>query len=1197
MALAPKRTYRPGTTLVELVVASLVMLVVMGAVLPLVANARRHWEAARNNTDVLQNGRILTAHLQMHLSQATRITSVSPVGQTLGSIEFEDADGDTLRYDVTNDNQVQYGLVASQSELAGPVTQFRFTCYAGDDLNTPITDVSDIRFIKIVSTVNSTSDATKQKTFPTSVYLHVNGNNLTETTMGTPFEFNTSLGKEPALAAIDSTHTLCAYEGDGDDGWATILAVNPSTWAITQGTPFEFDTVKGKTPALALIDASQYLCAYSGDGDDGWATILTVDTDTWTVTQGTPFEFDANKGQTPALVQIDDDHYLCAYTGDDDGWAVVLTPGNGLVAHWKLDEASGTTAADASGNGHTGFLINMAGNEWTTGTVEGALAFSGYNDYIGVRHADDFLIDNGTVALWFKADDVSNRGELFSKDSSGYDTGGHLTIYVENSKLEVRLQSTGSSYEVDSDATLQDDTWYHAALSWGSEGMTLYLDGSEVDTDAYAGGLGTTSGGTGNYEPLALGACTWVSGNLTLTPIQYYFDGIIDDVRVYNQALDAAEITALAETLGCQEFTEAKVETETSSITLDTPGSTSTGDLLITAVATDGSTDDSLTPPVGENWTEINTNTNTNGNAVTLGTWWKLAEVSESATHQFTWSGAQQAYAWMMRFSGHDTTDPIDISVAANSTSSSPTSPAVISTVDNALILRLGAFDDRDISVDSPGLAGHTAITMDSSTANSGLVAQWKFDESSGTTATDASGNGHDGTLTNMSGSEWTTGTLNGALRFDGSNDRVSCGNFDVTGGDGHITLCAWMKADDFGTSDARFLAKTTSTAEQSHYWMLSTYSGTRLRFRLKTNGSTTTLYSDSGVLSTGVWTHVAATWDGSTMRVYANGTERKSTSKSGTLSTSSSVEIAIGNNPPGAGEVPFDGLIDDVRIYNQALNSVELADVAAGSGGGPPVSSGIVSGAAGFVIQTSSGSSGTSSFALTASEEARLVTLAIAPSTQTSSDAVSTITKSAAYEFDSSKGKTPTLVQIDSTHYLCAYSGDGDDGWAVVLTVNTGNWTISKGTPFEFDSSKGMRPALAQIDGTHYLCTYTSDEDDGWVTVLTVNTSTWTLSQGTPFEFEQGKGMEPALVGMGSDNFLCAYRGDGDDGYSMVLIVDTDTWTISHQSFAFEFDTNTGKTPALTQIDTDHYLCAYAGNDDDGWSVVLMPSTTGIAP
>jgi len=158
------------------------------------------------------------------------------------------------------------------------------------------------------------------------------------------------------------------------------------------------------------------------------------------------------------------------------------------------------------------------------------------------------------------------------------------------------------------------------------------------------------------------------------------------------------------------------------SMTISTPA-TNTGDLLIAAVATDGDTSTTIAAPSG--WTLINSGAN--GSAVTLAAWWKLAVASEPANYTFSWSGAnrQQAYGWMMRFSGQDANNPIDACSTANDSSITPTSPAVTTKVNNCLILRTGAFDDNSITVDNPTLlSGHTTITADksSSTASSGVV-------------------------------------------------------------------------------------------------------------------------------------------------------------------------------------------------------------------------------------------------------------------------------------------------------------------------------------------------------------------------------------------------------------------------------------------------------------------------------------------
>jgi hypothetical protein len=74
-----------------------------------------------------------------------------------------------------------------------------------------------------------------------------------------------------------------------------------------------------------------------------------------------------------------------------------------------------------------------------------------------------------------------------------------------------------------------------------------------------------------------------------------------------------------------------------------------------------------------------------------------------------------------------------------------------------------------------------------------------------------------------------------------------------------------------------------------------------------------------------------------------------------------------------------FNGRLDDVRIYNFALSAAEVAELAQWSGG----SSGTVSGGAGYVMQSASGSSGTSAFLLGSQNEARTLTIAIAPNPQ----------------------------------------------------------------------------------------------------------------------------------------------------------------------------------------------------------------------
>jgi hypothetical protein len=262
------------------------------------------------------------------------------------------------------------------------------------------------------------------------------------------------------------------------------------------------------------------------------------------------------------------------------------------------------------------------------------------------------------------------------------------------------------------------------------------------------------------------------------------------------------------------------------------------------------------------------------------------------------------------------------------------------------------------------------------------------------------------------------------------------------------------------------------------------------------------------------------------------------------------------------------------------------------------PTSSGPVSGGAGYIRQSSGGSSGTSDFSLTASEEARMVTIAIAPASP--GPAPSAISKHTPYEFDTAKGKHCKLARIDDTHYLCVYTGDGDDGWAVLLIVDPDTWEVTKGTPLEYDPIKGKEACLAQIDSTHFICAYQGNNDWAYATVLAVNTVSNTVVQESVSlienESEVTAGKKPAIVKINNNRFLLAYEGKDQDGFAAVLTVDSDAWEISIAT-PLEFDTAKGKEADLLQIDSSHYLCAYAGDGDDGWAVILSPGTQEILP
>jgi hypothetical protein len=202
-----------------------------------------------------------------------------------------------------------------------------------------------------------------------------------------------------------------------------------------------------------------------------------------------------------------------------------------MVAWWKLDENSGSIAADSSGNNCSGTLMGNPQWQPSGGKLDGALEFDGDGDYVRIDNESIFdFTDEITVAAWVNITTVPERWTaIVTKGNSAW----RLSTYREERKFHFNVAAYGLGLtHVHGEEEVGKGEWHHVCGTYDGAYVRLYIDGVEDPASrlgvAYSGPI------TNNDFDVCIGEYSERPGR--------YWHGLMDDVRIYSYALSEAEV-------------------------------------------------------------------------------------------------------------------------------------------------------------------------------------------------------------------------------------------------------------------------------------------------------------------------------------------------------------------------------------------------------------------------------------------------------------------------------------------------------------------------------------------------------------------------------------------------------------------------------------------------------------------------------
>ncbi|MEO7101160.1 MAG: LamG-like jellyroll fold domain-containing protein [Luteolibacter sp.] len=206
--------------------------------------------------------------------------------------------------------------------------------------------------------------------------------------------------------------------------------------------------------------------------------------------------------------------------------------------HLRFDETTGSTAADASGNGRNGTLVG--GSTWTTGRINNAVSLSGTTNYATLPSGVVAGLGDCTLSIWVKTNSLSTWARIwdFGTGTTNYMflTPQYTTTSPNAAKPRFAIRTPSLSEQfINSSMALTANAWNHIAVTFSGNTTTMYVNGAVAGTNAAM-----------TLTPSSLGLTTQNYLGKSQFSADPYLNGSLDEFQIYGRALSASEISALA---------------------------------------------------------------------------------------------------------------------------------------------------------------------------------------------------------------------------------------------------------------------------------------------------------------------------------------------------------------------------------------------------------------------------------------------------------------------------------------------------------------------------------------------------------------------------------------------------------------------------------------------------------------------------